>query len=88
MSDQIFVNNEMNTNVAAESMLNASDDWQERQSILREMAEEEIARENGFWFYMECCGFNFDEAKQIEVETTQQQIMQLQEHLNNLLKIQ
>lgn len=84
MNNQIFVSNEQNTNTAAESMLNAADLWEEEQEILRGMAEEEIARENGFFFYMEI-GYTFDEARGLEIDSINQQISALQNRLCEIM---
>ena len=82
--NNIFVSNEQNVNTGAESMLNASDLWQEQQEILRDMAQEAIAREQGFWFYMEI-GYTFEDARAMEIDSITNEIAKLQNRLCDIL---
>ena len=86
MNDQIFVKNEQSVNVVAENMLTAADLWAEQREILQELAREQIAMNSGLRIYIEC-GWDVDEALQMEREQLNHTIQVAQARLRELENI-
>ena len=86
MNNEIFVKNEQSVNVVAENMLTAADLWAEQQEILQELAREQIAMNSGLRIYIEC-GWDVDEALQMEREQLNHTIQVAQARLRELENI-